>query len=153
MSELSDLWAELKGIELSTKKETPRLKAIQKRIHEIQKGMGSSPYDFDKRRSRNEAMSVESVVGPPDLDSPAPSSEEQVPQANFTYDQARKLISDNDFALLEDCAKDYEIKAVVIGRILEGMNPTNITNHARRGQGINWTLTKFWKDKEKNDGS
>ena len=84
MSELSDLWAELKGIELETKKETPRLKKIQTRIHEIQKGMGSSPYDFDKRRTRNETMSVESISGPPDLDSDAPTSEEPAKQANFT---------------------------------------------------------------------
>ena len=79
LSELSDLWAEYSDLEHTGDTTKPRGKAIEQRIHELQKAMGTSIYDFDKRRQRNETNAQPSVSGPPDMNSPSPSDEKKVP--------------------------------------------------------------------------
>lgn len=147
MSELSDLWAEYYAIEQSGSTISKRAKEIEAKIHALQKSMSAGRYDFNKRRERIEAEKVSTVSGPPDANEKP--EKEEAPQGHFTFAEARKLIDDNDFNLLEDCAKNYEIKAILLADILMKMNPENRTNFARRGQGINWALTEFYRNKDK----
>jgi len=146
LTELSDLWAKYTAIEQTGNTTTKKAKDIEARIHELQKNMGTSRYDFDKRRERLERDAVSSVSGPPDMESKV--EEENVPQARYTFEQAREQMSDNDFNILEECAQQYEIKSVLLAHILNGLNPDNQTNHARRGQGINWAITEFYRRKD-----
>ena len=151
MSELSDLWDQYKEIEKSGDTTGTLAKKIEKRIHEIQKGMSTSRYDFDKRRERHAVMATPSISGPPKPDSKV--EEEPTSQHKLSYEEARAKMSDNDFELLEGYAEQYEIRAVVLAEILNKLNPENRVNPARRGQGINWALTQFFKEKSENNGT
>lgn len=149
MTELRDLWEEYKRIELSGAGRNKRAKEIEARIHEIQKGMGTSLYDFDKREEKQNLMGkptieVPSVVSLPDK----PNVEERAPQANFTLEQAKKIVGDNDYRILEECNRVVEAQIVCVEHISMGRNPDNKKNPARRGQSINQTIFLFNKRKE-----
>jgi hypothetical protein len=147
MSELRDLWEAYKIIEVSGQGRNDRASEIEAKIHEIQKGMGSSPYDFDKRWEKNEAMKTESVTGPPDFNSKPASETQKVPQGHFSVDEAKEIIGANDLAILDDCAKHAEAEEIYLEHQLSKINPANRNNHARRGMVGNRAMQKFERRK------
>ena len=138
MTELRDLWDEYGKIVQSGVRTDKALK-IEEAIHELQKKIGTSRYDFDKRWERNSEMAK------PTLSIASMDKEESpsVPSTNFTFEQAKARIGENDFALLEDCAMRAEAEMVVLARILDSLNIDNQRNVARRGQAINIAVRKF----------
>jgi hypothetical protein len=138
MTELRDLWDEYGKIIQGGKRTTRALK-IEEEIHILQKNIGTSRYDFDKRWEKNAEMgtSTLSIASMDDEEKPT------VPSTNFTFEQAKSRIGENDFALLEDCAMRAEAEMVVLARIFDSLNIDNQRNVARRGQAINIAVRKF----------
>jgi len=146
MSELKELWDEYTKI-VQGGVRNDRAREIESRIHEVQKKLGTSRYDFDRRWERNAEMAKPTVNTPPMEPEPTVS----VPTSNFTFEQAKARVGENDFALLEDCAMRAEAEIVVLSRILDSINIENQRNVARRGQAINIAIRKF--EELKNRGS
>jgi hypothetical protein len=138
MSELSVLWDEYKKI-IQKGQRTDRAREIEAKIHEVQKRIGTPRYDFDRRWEKVIADGTPTINLPPMEAEPTPS----VPTTNFTFEQAKARVGDNDFALLEDCAMRAEAEIVVLTRILDSINIENQRNVARRGQAINIAIRKF----------
>jgi hypothetical protein len=138
MTELRDLWDEYSKI-VQGGVRNDRALSVESKIHEIQKKLGTSRYDFDKRWEKNAEMAKPTINTPP----MEPEIEKSVPTSNFTFEQAKARIGENDFALLEDCAMRAEAEMVVLARILETLNVDNQRNVARRGQAINIAVRKF----------
>ena len=138
MTELRDLWDEYSKI-VQGGVRNDRALSVESKIHEIQKKLGTSRYDFDKRWEKNAEMAKPTINTPP----MEPEIEKSVPTSNFTFEQAKARIGENDFALLEDCAMRAEAQMVVLARILETLNVDNQRNVARRGQAINIAVRKF----------
>tara|TARA_R110000824_G_scaffold123929_1_gene282109 strand:+ start:21 stop:458 length:438 start_codon:yes stop_codon:yes gene_type:complete len=138
MTELRDLWDEYSKI-VQGGVRNDRALSVESKIHEIQKKLGTSRYDFDKRWEKNAEMAKPTINTPP-MES---KIEKSVPTSNFTFEQAKARIGENDFALLEDCAMRAEAEMVVLARILETLNVDNQRNVARRGQAINIAVRKF----------
>ena len=139
MTELRDLWDEY-GIIVQGGERNSRALKVEEEIHALQKKIGTSRYDFDKRWERNAEMSKSTLlIAPTDGVEETPS----VPSTNFTFEQAKERIGENDFALLEDCAMRAEAEMVVLARILDSLNIDNQRNVARRGQAINIAVRKF----------
>jgi hypothetical protein len=138
MTELRDLWDEYSKI-VQGGVRNDRALDVESRIHEIQKKLGTSRYDFDKRWERNAEMGKSTINTPP----MEPEPEKTVPTSNFTFEQAKARIGENDFAILEDCAMRAEAEIVCLARILDTLNIENQRNVARRGQAINIAVRKF----------
>ena len=138
MTELRDLWDEY-GIIVQGGARTTRALKIEEEIHALQKKIGTSRYDFDKRWERNVEMAKPTLT----IDSMEEEEKPSVPSTNFTFEQAKARIGENDFALLEDCAMRAEAEMVVLARILDSLNIDNQRNVARRGQAINIAIRKF----------
>ena len=119
MTELRDLWDEYGKIVQGGARTTRALK-IEEEIHALQKKSTL-------------------LISPTDGVEETPS----VPSTNFTFEQAKERIGENDFALLEDCAMRAEAEMVVLARILDSLNIDNQRNVARRGQAINIAVRKF----------
>ena len=99
MTELRDLWDEYGKIVQSGVRTEKALK-IEEAIHALQKKIGTSRYDFDKRWERNSEMSESTLT----INTMDREESQSVPSTNFTFEQAKARIGENDFALLEDCA-------------------------------------------------
>ena len=142
MSELKTLWTKYKTFEQSGNR-SDGAKKIEAQIHEIQKQIGSSAYDFDARWGRAERD------GKPSIELPSLEAEpvEHAPQANFTLPQAEKMVGENDTALLRDAVRWVEPRMIILADEANKVNPDN-SNVARRGQVINLSLAKFKEDKE-----
>jgi len=138
MTELRDLWDEYAKI-VQGGARNERALDIEAKIHDIQKKLGTSRYDFDKRWERNAEMGKPTINTPP----MEPEPEKIVPTSNFTFEQAKARIGENDFAILEDCAMRAEAEIVCLARILDTLNIENQRNVARRGQAINIAVRKF----------
>jgi len=138
MTELRDLWDEYGKIVQSGVR-TDRALKIEEEIHALQKKIGTSRYDFDKRWERNVEMAKPTIT----IGSMDEEEKPSVPSTNFTFDQAKTRVGENDFALLEDCAIRAEAEMVVLARILDSLNIDNQRNVARRGQAINIAIRKF----------
>lgn len=138
MTELRDLWDEYGKI-VQNGVRTDRALKIEEEIHALQKKIGTSRYDFDKRWERNAEMSKPTIT----IGSMDEEEKPSVPSTNFTFEQAKARIGENDFALLEDCAIRAEAEMVVLARILDSLNIDNQRNVARRGQAINIAIRKF----------
>ena len=138
MTELRDLWDEYGKIVQSGVRTEKALK-IEEAIHALQKKIGTSRYDFDKRWERNVEMAKPTIT----IGSMDEEEKPSVPSTNFTFDQAKARVGENDFALLEDCAIRAEAEMVVLARILDSLNIDNQRNVARRGQAINIAIRKF----------
>ena len=138
MTELRDLWDEYGKIVQSGVRTEKALK-IEEAIHALQKKIGTSRYDFDKRWERNSEMAKPTLT----IGSMEEEEKPSVPSTNFTFEQAKARIGENDFALLEDCAIRAEAEMVVLARILDSLNIDNQRNVARRGQAINIAIRKF----------
>ena len=138
MTELRDLWDEYGKI-VQNGVRTDRALKIEEAIHALQKKIGTSRYDFDKRWERNAEMSKPTIT----IGSMDEEEKPSVPSTNFTFEQAKSRIGENDFALLEDCAIRAEAEMVVLARILDSLNIDNQRNVARRGQAINIAIRKF----------
>ena len=146
MSALRDLWEKYKKLELINTSRTSKVLEIEALIHEEQKKMGVGAYDFEVRWERRAEMAKSSVEGPP-MDSTSPS-DFVVPQSRFTLDEAKDIIGENEYALLEDCAKLSEARMICLASILDKLNPTENKNVARRGQGINMSIVEFHRRKD-----
>ena len=138
MTELRELWDEYGKIVQSGVR-TDRALKIEEEIHALQKKIGTSRYDFDKRWERNVEMAKPTIT----IGSMDEEEKPSVPSTNFTFDQAKARVGENDFALLEDCAMRAEAEMVVLARILDSLNIDNQRNVARRGQAINIAIRKF----------
>ena len=138
MTEQRDLWDEYGKIVQSGVR-TDRALKIEEEIHALQKKIGTSRYDFDKRWERNVEMAKPTIT----IGSMDEEEKPSVPSTNFTFDQAKARVGENDFALLEDCAIRAEAEMVVLARILDSLNIDNQRNVARRGQAINIAIRKF----------
>ena len=138
MTELRELWDEYGKIVQSGVR-TDRALKIEEEIHALQKKIGTSRYDFDKRWERNVEMAKPTIT----IGSMDEEEKPSVPSTNFTFDQAKARVGENDFALLEDCAIRAEAEMVVLARILDSLNIDNQRNVARRGQAINIAIRKF----------
>ena len=138
MTELRDLWDEY-GIIVQGGERTARALKVEEEIHALQKKIGTSRYDFDKRWERNSEMAKPTLT----IGSMEEEEKPSVPSTNFTFEQAKARIGENDFALLEDCAMRAEAEMVVLARILDSLNIDNQRNVARRGQAINIAIRKF----------
>ena len=148
MTVLRDLWESYKKLELTNTTRTAKVLEIEASIHTEQKRMGVSAYDFEVRWERRAEMAKPSVEGPPPMDS-TPPSDFVVPQNRFTLEEAKEIVGENEYSILEDCAKLSEARMICLAAILDKLNPTENKNVARRGQGINMTITEFHKRKEK----
>jgi len=138
MTELRELWDEY-GLIVQSGARTTRALRIEEEIHALQKKIGTSRYDFDKRWERNVEMAKPTLT----IGSMDEEEKPSVPSTNFTFEQAKSRIGENDFALLEDCAMRAEAEMVVLARILDSLNIDNQRNVARRGQAINIAIRKF----------
>jgi len=138
MTELRELWDEY-GLIVQGGTRTTRALRIEEEIHALQKKIGTSRYDFDKRWERNSEMAKPTLT----IGSMEEEEKPSVPSTNFTFEQAKARIGENDFALLEDCAMRAEAEMVVLARILDSLNIDNQRNVARRGQAINIAIRKF----------
>ena len=138
MTELRELWDEY-GLIVQGGTRTTRALRIEEEIHALQKKIGTSRYDFDKRWERNSEMAKPTLT----IGSMEEEEKPSVPSTNFTFEQAKARIGENDFALLEDCAMRAEAEMVVLARILDSLNIDNQRNVARRGQAINIAVRKF----------
>ncbi len=147
MSALRDLWENYKKLELTNTTRNSKVLEVEALIHTEQKRMGVSAYDFEARWERRAEMAKSTVEGPP-MDSTSPS-DFVVPQSRFTFEEAKGIVGENEYAMLEDCAKLSEARMICIASILDKLNPTENKNVARRGQGINMTIAEFHKRKEK----
>jgi|FLOH01.1.fsa_nt_gi hypothetical protein len=139
MSNLRIYWEEYKRIELKGER-TKRCFELEELIHDEQKNMGVKRYDFNIRWTRKESEGKPTLTGP-SLE-PTPD-EKPVPQSNFTFDYAKDKLGENDFAILEECAMDAEIAMVCLAKILDGLNPDNLRNPARRGQATNLAMRLY----------
>ncbi len=144
MSNLRTYWEEYKRVEQKGER-NKRCFDLEELIHEEQKKMDVSRYDFNARWTRKEVQGKPTLTGPsleptPD-DPPAPTS-------NFTFEYAKDKLGKNDFNILEECAMDAEIAMVCLAKILESINPDNARNMARRGQAINLAMRLFEERKE-----
>ena len=147
MTVLRDLWEKYKNLELTNTTRTAKVLEVESLIHAEQKRMGVGAYDFEARWERRAEMAKSTVEGPPDPESKSPD-EFTVPQSRFTLEEAKEIIGENEYAMLEDCAKVSEARMVCLASILDKLNPDN-KNVARRGQGINMSIAEFHKRKEK----
>jgi len=147
MSVLRDLWENYKRLELTTTTRNSKLLEIESQIHVEQKKMGVSAYDFDRRWTRRDESAKSSIEGPPEADS-KPPEEFTIPQSHFTLEQAKEIIGENEFSILEDCAKKSEARMICLASIFDKLNPVENKNVARRGQGINMAMVEFHKRKE-----
>ena len=138
------LWEEYKRIELSGER-TKRCLDIEALIHEEQKNMGVSRYDFNTRWSRREIEAKPTLEGPSLEPTPDPVP---APTSNFTFEYAKDKIGENDFAILEECAMEAELYMVCLAKILENVNPDNMRNLARRGQATNIAIRLFEERKK-----
>jgi len=147
MTELRDLWEQYGVLE---KKGQPREKmlSIERRIHEIQKERGSSRYDFDKRWGKKDEMMEGSMQGPPKFDAPTTDEPEKM-EIIDAIEKAKKLIGENDIALLEECLEKAEAFSTYGTDYLDKINPANTRNAAMRGQKVNLAMEIFKTLKDK----
>ena len=136
MLELRPLWEEYAIIEKSGQGRTKRALEIEATIHQVQLKLKNAPYDFDTRWEKNKLNGAPTVSGPPPLESKPMEMEILPPQGNFSVEDAKKILGENDCALLEYCANRAEAIMVYLAHILDKLNPEN-RNVARRGQGTN----------------
>lgn len=146
MSELSELWDKYKILAQKGER-TTQVMDLEKQIHDIQKSMNSPIYDFDGRWERIEEMSRSTVSGPPSNDE-KPDDIEKQPQGNFSLEQAKSIIKENTYSMLEETNKYIEAMMICVEHIAKKTNPKNQLNAARCGQSINLTIGKYYKDKE-----
>jgi len=139
LSNLRTYWEEYKKIEIRGER-TKRCYEIEALIHEEQKKMGVSIYNFNARWTRKEVDGKSTLEGPTFDPVPEP---DPVPTSNFTFDYAKDKIGENDFAILEECAMEAELYMVCLAKILENINPDNTRNLARRGQATNIAMRLF----------
>lgn len=145
MSNLRVYWEEYKRIELKGER-TKRCFELEQLIHDEQKIMDVSRYDFNSRWARKIKAGTPTITGP----SLAPAEDpEPAPTSNFTFEYAKDKIGENDFAILEECAMRAELYMVCLATILETVNPDNKSNMARRGQATNIAIKLFEEMKEK----
>ena len=111
-------------------------------IHGEQKRMGSIPVDFDTKWEKRARDSKSTITMPPITES-TPTKEEKVPTINFSLDDAKKIIGDSDFAMLEFANRLAEASIVCLTAIANKTNSDNKVNPARRGQSINQSLLIF----------
>jgi len=137
---LIELWTEYKKIEL-TGKRTKRALDLEVLIHQKQKILSTGAYDFNARWEKNETMGKSTVEGPP-MDA-RPEATNVPPQANFTVEQAKEKIGENDCAILDDCIGWAEARMIYMAHVADVINPANKTNVARRGQCINIAIAEF----------
>lgn len=145
MSNLRTYWEEYRRIEQKGER-TARCFELEKLIHEEQKKMGVSRYDFNARWLRIEQQAESSISGP----TLEPTEKEPVPTSNFSFEYAKEKLGENDFAILEECAMNAEIIIVCLAKILDGINSENTRNPARRGQAINFAMRLY---EERKNGS
>lgn len=145
MTLLVEYWKEFKRIEILGER-TSRAKEIEGLIHSEQKRIGSPPYDFDERWMRNNTMGKSTLSGPPPPDAKPDEEVPDVPKFNFSFEDAKKIVGDNDYNILEDCAKWAEARMVCLARILDRLNADN-SNVARRGQATNIAIGEFLRRK------
>lgn len=136
MLELRPLWEEYAVIEKSGQGRNKRALEIESIIHQAQLKAKTAPYDFDARWEKNRLNGLSTVSGPPPVESKPVEPEVFPPQANFTVEEAKKILGENDCALLEYCANIAEARMIYLAHILDKLNPEN-RNVARRGQGTN----------------
>ncbi len=146
---LREMWEEYEQIEKSGAGRNDRCREIEIEIHQYQKMIGASPYDFDKRWIKKQSMAESTLSGPPPADALPPTDFTTVPQNNFTLEQAKEIIGENDFAILEDCIRHAEAWAICAAAIADKVNPSNQNNPARRGQVMNFARQDFNERKEK----
>lgn len=144
MSNLSKYWEEYQKIEQNGER-TRRCYEIEGLIHEEQKKMGVSRYDFNVRWERKEAQKKPTLSGPSLDPTPEP---DPVPTSNFSFDYAKKKLGDNDFNILEECMMDAEVLVVCAAKIANIVNVENKTNHARRGMVSNIGI-RLYEEKKK----
>jgi len=145
MAELKPLWDEYNKLRASGARNA-RAIMLEGLIHGRQREIGSEPYDFDKMWDKIEKDRTPSIEVPTIGGMIKPETE-TVPQSRFTFEQAKKLIGENDCAILDDCAKWAEVRMVYLSHVLNEINPAENTNVARRGQGINIGLGEFVRRK------
>lgn len=138
---LHDLWGEYKRI-LQGGTRIPRALELEKLIHEKQKLVGTPAYDFDKKWDKIKLDGTSTISGPPPPTSKVDTAV-TVPQASFTFEQAKEKVGENDFSILEDCNRMIEARMICVENISMRTNPENQKNLARRGQSINQTLNEF----------
>lgn len=148
MSKLRELWEEYKRLEDTGSSRTGRILDLEKEIHDRQREIGTAPFDFDKKWAKKEQDGTSTLLGPPLPDSKPVEVKEVIPQNNFTFDEARKIIGENDFAILEDCNRMAEAMMTCIENIANKRNTENQRNPARRGQSINLTINLFNRRKD-----
>ena len=112
-------------------------------VHVEQKKIGSPPYQFtEKYWDKREQDGASTVSGPPMTDV-KPDPNESVVQANFDFNEAKKIVGEDDYTLLEFCNRLVEARIICVTQIAQITNSQNKTNGARRGQSINQTLHLF----------
>lgn len=150
-TELGILWEQYKKLLDSGSERTEAVLAIEEKIHKIQKEKGWSRYDFDSKWERKRLISTPTVTGGTreQMDNKPPTEDDiPVPVANFTFEQAKQRIGDNDYNILEDIAMHTECLMICLAEIHNKINPENRTNMARRGQAINNDLFAFREKKK-----
>jgi hypothetical protein len=146
LSNLRTYWEEYKRIELKGER-SKRCFELEALIHEEQKIMGVSIYNFNARWTKKEIDGKSTLEGPTFDPNPEP---DPVPTSNFTFDYAKDKIGESDFAILEESAMKAELYMICLAKILEQINPDNVRNLARRGQATNIAMRIF---EEKQNGS
>lgn len=147
MSVLTDYWAEYKVIENSGQGRTKRALELEELIHQRQKEMMVTPYDFDARWERMAKNATPTLTGPPSPDSKP--FEIKTPVSKIEFDEVKKRLGGNDCALLDHAARVAEDKMIYLAYVLDKINPDN-TNVARRGQAINLAMGIYNKLKDNN---
>ena len=151
ITELGNLWAQYKKLIDSGSERTESVMDLEEKIHLIQKEKGWARYDFNTKWERKKLLSTPTVTGgtKEQMDNKPPTEEDiPVPTANFTFEQAKARVGDNDYNILEDCAMDTECQMICLAEIHNRLNPENRINVARRGQAINNDLIDYRKKKE-----
>lgn len=119
---------------------------LEAEIHTYQKMVGVSPYDFDSRWAKRDQIKKE-MIQMPSLE-PAPVQITIAPQRNFDYDTAKKIIGENNDAIIADCVRWAEAWVVCASFHADQVNPSNQNNPARRGQIMNFARQEYLKRKE-----
>lgn len=138
------LWEKYKKIEILGKRTESALK-LESQIHERQRQIGSSAYDFDARWAKRSRDSVSTVV----IGSMDKAPEPTVRRAGFTMEDAIKIVGGkNNEEMIRDSMRYAEAFIMISVDELDKINPENTTNPARRGQGINIGSAHYNKRKE-----
>jgi len=138
------MWEDYDRLEKSgAQRDNPKILELEIEIHAYQKMTGLSPYDFNKRWLKKAQMGATTMAGPPPPDSKPEEIVTPAPQSNFNLDQAKAIVGENDFAILEHCIKLAEAWMVCATFIADNVNASNMQNPARRGQLINFARQIF----------